>query len=125
LTDGGVQVVVGPIADQLASQIRAAMRTSGNAGAIAPTGSKPVPVTGAGVPSAAMKDLIQALGGRANIAAVRFNASRLCVTLNDPDAIDETALGTAVRAMARPTPDSVHLILGPAAREWAAALQPA
>jgi PTS system N-acetylglucosamine-specific IIC component len=125
LSEGGVQVVVGPIADQLASEIRAAMRSSDDTGLTAQPRPMAIQVIGAGALSATMQQVIHALGGRANIAAVRLNSSRLCVSLNAASAIDEVALMTAVRAVARPAPDSVHLILGPAARDWAAALRPA
>ncbi|HET9862251.1 MAG TPA: N-acetylglucosamine-specific PTS transporter subunit IIBC [Steroidobacteraceae bacterium] len=106
LAQGAVQVVVGPVADQLASEIRAGLRqaagTAGNARARA----------------------VQALGGRGNIATLQLAASRLCVTLRDPAAVDEQALAEVVRALARPAPGSIHLIVGPAAAEWFAELKP-
>jgi hypothetical protein len=39
--------------------------------------------------------------------------------------MNESVLETLARAMARPAPGTVHLIMGPAAHSWAAALQPA
>jgi N-acetylglucosamine PTS system EIICBA or EIICB component len=123
LTEGGVQVVIGPIADQLASEIRAAMRTLGDASVAAVPIARSAPALRALAPPAALQEVIRALGGRANIAGVRLNSTRLCITLSDPSAIDEAALRTAVRAVARPAPDSVHLILGPSAPDWSTALQ--
>ncbi|HET9861957.1 MAG TPA: glucose PTS transporter subunit EIIB, partial [Steroidobacteraceae bacterium] len=106
LAEGAVQVVVGPVADQLASDIRAGLRRGG------------------GTAGNALARAVQALGGRGNIASLHLNASRLCVTLRDPAAVDEQALAGVVRAVARPAPGSVHLVVGPAAAEWFAELKP-
>ena len=123
LSDGDVQVVVGPIADQLASEIRAALRGSGNASVTAVPKSAVVPLNAAAVSAASLQRVIEALGGRANISGVRLNSSRLCVSLRDAGAVDERVLSKSVRAVSRPTADSVHLILGPDAPAWAAALE--
>jgi len=108
LADGAVQVVVGPIADQLASEIRTQLR--------APASSGPAPE------SSTFESVIRALGGQANIREVRGNASRLLVTVLDPAAVDEDALRPMVRAVARPAPDSLHLVVGPLASTWIAQL---
>ncbi len=128
LGDGAVQVVVGPIADQLASEIREALRR----------GVSSMPQTNAplsGAASAAPPDpgvvarVLQALGGRANIADLQHRGSRLCISLRDPAAVDESALneselGKSVRAIARPAPGSIHLVIGPAAITWFAEMKP-
>jgi PTS system N-acetylglucosamine-specific IIC component len=114
LADGAVQVVVGPIADQLASEIRAALRS------VVPVSAQAARVS---IPDKSAVDrVINALGGKANISSVRVNSTRLCVSLRDPAAVNETALRGAVRAVARPAADSVHLILGSEAPAWEAAL---
>jgi len=114
LADGAVQVVVGPIADQLASEIRAALRS------VVPVST---PAARVSIPEKSAVDrVINALGGKANISSVRVNSTRLCVSLRDPAAVNETALRGAVRAVARPAADSVHLILGSEAPAWEAAL---
>jgi PTS system N-acetylglucosamine-specific IIC component len=104
LAEGAVQVVVGPIADQLASEIRAALRVRG---------------ASASPPAA---EVIGALGGRGNISGMQLRASRVCVTVRDPGAVDASALATRVRALARPSPDSIHLVIGPSANAWFAEL---
>ncbi len=104
LAEGAVQVVVGPVADQLASDIRAGLRN-----AVAKPG--------------ALDAAVKALGGKGNITEVQLNPSRLCLTLRDPAALDEKALAQAVRAVARPEPGRVHLVLGPAADAWYAELK--
>jgi PTS system N-acetylglucosamine-specific IIC component len=101
-------VVVGPIADQLASEIRTALRDE----------------VGATPDAALLPRVVAALGGRRNIADLRLRASRLCVTVHDPGAVDASALAGMVRALARPAPGSVHLIVGPAANAWFAKLKP-
>jgi PTS system N-acetylglucosamine-specific IIC component len=108
LADGAVQVVVGPIADQLASDIRSQWRIPG-------------PIEGRS--GLALDGVVVALGGAANIREVRGNTSRLIVTVMDPAAVDEGALRAKVRAVARPAPASLHLVVGPAASAWIAQLQ--
>ena len=49
-------------------------------------------------------------------------SSRLCVAVRDPAAVNETALSKAVRAVARPAPDTVHLVIGPEAGSWFAGM---
>jgi len=115
LADGAVQVVVGPIADQLASEIRAALR-----GAVPAS----TPAARASIPDKSAVDrVINALGGKANISSVRVNSTRLCVSVRDPAMVNETALRGSVLAVARPAADSVHLIVGSEASAWEAALQ--
>jgi PTS system N-acetylglucosamine-specific IIC component len=105
LAEGAMQVVVGPIADQLASEIRAGLRHAG------------------GTDASARDRALAALGGRGNIAALHLSTSRLCVSVREPAAVDESALAGVVRAVARPAPGSIHLVVGPAAAQWFAELK--
>lgn len=96
-----LQVVVGPIADQLASDIRAELKA-------------PSPAESA--PSLSAAGLLEALGGRANVRDVRLAASRLLVAVKDPDAVvDNRVAALTVRGIARPAPNSLHIVLGPSA----------
>ena len=118
--DGGVQVVVGPIADQLASQIRAQWRAPR---ASEVTASVSAPMTSSAPEAAApdrpvLAEVLAALGGRANISTLHANSTRLVIAVRDPAAVDASALGRLALAIARPTPTSVHLIVGPSARNW-------
>ena len=80
-----LQVVVGPIADQLASDIRSELK--------APTADA-TPAISAGT-------LLEALGGRANIRDVKLAASRLCVAVKDADAVvDSRIAALTVRGVA-------------------------
>ena len=124
--DGAVQVVVGPIADQLASQIRAQWRAPSTRAVSAPA-SAPVPAS-APAPATApdravLAEVLAALGGRGNITGLHANSTRLVISVRDPAAVDESALGRLAHAIARPVPASVHLIVGPAARSWLAVME--
>jgi len=114
LADGAVQVVVGPIADQLAVEIRRALQ--------APVTQDPLAMDPVTLDDSALGRALTALGGRDNIVNARLAASRVCLELRDPARVDEAALHAAVRAVARPAPGSVHLVLGPAAAAWHARL---
>ena len=57
--------------------------------------------------------LLSALGGARNVREVRLAASRLCVTLHDAAAASlPSSKCLAVRAIARPSPQSVHVVVG-------------
>ena len=122
LADGAVQVVVGPIADQLASEIRAGLRATAPPAEVAPPAKSAAIKVAAAPDKSAVAAVVRALGGKANISGVLLNSSRVCISLRDPAAVNEAQLRAAARAVARPAAGSVHLILGPAAQGWAAAL---
>jgi N-acetylglucosamine PTS system EIICBA or EIICB component len=111
-----LQVVVGPIADQLASQIRAEIRMSASAAppAVAAASSN---ATAARTPSpVAAARLLKVLGGTRNVRDVRLTGSRLCVTLQDGAAVSDDKIDAlGIRDRARPVRDHLHLIIGPAA----------
>lgn len=93
-----LQVVVGPVADQLAGEIRRGLR--------------------AGPPSGASRSLdcaalLAALGGATNVRAVESNSTRLLVGVADDARVDAAALAAASpRGFARPARGSVHVIVG-------------
>ena len=123
-----LQVVVGPVADQLAGEMRAVLRAGGAAVAAVDgaTPGTPVPPERATALKGTRVDaagLLAALGGRANVRAVEAAAGRIRVTLGDtridPDAI--RALG--LRGLALPAPGVAHVITGPGADAVAAAVE--
>jgi PTS system N-acetylglucosamine-specific IIC component len=110
-----LQVVVGPIADQLASEIRAALKQPVPGMAVV-TRNEVEPSREA-KPSVAADRVLAALGGASNVRDVQLSASRVCVTVNDAaSASNDDIDALAVRAFARPAPTSIHLIVGPAAK---------
>ncbi len=103
-----LQVVVGPIADEVAREIRAAL------------GEPPKPVRSVVLSGQA---LLAALGGGGNVREAQSASSRIRATVADPAKVDEAALRSlGVRALARPAADSVHVVLGPDAEAVAAEL---
>lgn len=93
-----LQVVVGPVADQLAADIRAHLRSTSSAAEVSAAG------------------LAAALGGARNVKDVRVAASRVLVTLHDAAALNMSALtALGVRGVARPSPTRVHVVIGPGA----------
>jgi N-acetylglucosamine PTS system EIICBA or EIICB component len=123
LSDGAVQVVVGPVADQLASDIRVQARTPAQSA----TGSPKIEVAPAvsvpDVSGAAIDAALRALGGKQNLRQVRAASSRLVITVDDPQRVNERELQAFVRALARPSPTNIQLIIGPDAHAWCTGLQ--
>ncbi len=92
-----LQVVLGPIADQIAGEIRAAMR----AAAAPPPGSLDPEV------------FLKALGGRANILELTSAPGRLLMKVAQTAAVDDAALGRlGVRGVARPGGALIHVLIG-------------
>jgi PTS system N-acetylglucosamine-specific IIC component len=98
-----LQVVLGPIADQVAGEIREA------AGAAQPSAW--------GESVAAAPDLPAweaALGGRSNVSAATACGNRLRLELHSTGPVDQAALRPlGVRAIAAPQPNVLHLLLAP------------
>jgi N-acetylglucosamine PTS system EIICBA or EIICB component len=123
VSSNALQVVLGPIADQVAGEIRTQLRGS-LSGA---TGSQPVvcragePGTpeGTGITPAVISALLAALGGRENVRELEaVAATRLRVRVANGTAVDESAIRSlGLRGVARPAPDRVHVLIGPAADE--------
>ncbi|HMI20135.1 MAG TPA: N-acetylglucosamine-specific PTS transporter subunit IIBC [Sphingomonas sp.] len=107
----GLQVVLGPIADQVATEMRAA------------AGTLAAPAAALPIASVDAKPWLAALGGRDNVIEAGAASSRLWLKLRDPAKLDRaalTALGT--NAIATPGQDIVHLIVGASAEPIAASL---
>jgi PTS system N-acetylglucosamine-specific IIC component len=107
----GLQVVLGPIADQVAGDIRAAVRS-------APLGS---------VSARAEHDapaLLAALGGRANIIDLETAAGRLLIRTARPESVDEPALAKlGMRGIAHSASDQIQLLVAGVVQEWAEPLR--
>jgi N-acetylglucosamine PTS system EIICBA or EIICB component len=104
-----LQVVVGPVADQLAGDIRAAL----NAKVATPT-KKALNVAA----------LTAALGGRSNIEAIDVSSTRLSVKLRNSASVSADAIKAAGVRAAVPVSDFTwHVIVGPQAEEAALALR--
>jgi PTS system N-acetylglucosamine-specific IIC component len=127
LADGAVQVVVGPIADQLAADIRGALRHAPAAAAsLAPKSGAPVPASpvSASPNRGDLESLLMALGGRKNVANVEARSTRLLVEVRDGSNVDDTKLGSAGYRGAMRVADKVwHIIVGHEAAAVALAIR--
>jgi PTS system N-acetylglucosamine-specific IIC component len=116
-----LQVVLGPIADEVAREMREAVAQQP---ALAPT-SAPAPVAAPLPPvdPSRAAALLAALGGRANLRRIEAAANRLLVELADGDALDAAAVREAgARALATLGAGRFQLILAGPAAPLAAAL---
>lgn len=103
-----LQVVLGPTADGVANDIRAALQV-------------PRPAFSE-MPAA---DMLAALGGAANVRALNAHSTRLVVHLNDPARAHMAAFAAmGVRGTATTAHNRMHLIIGPQAQQWASELRP-
>ncbi len=142
-----LQVVIGPAADQLASEIREAM-TSMPGESLPATTSRAVPAgegpaaaaggvvareavvaTAAALETAApakeaLQGLLAALGGRSNIRSIAPASSRLRIEVASAEAIDSAAIRRlGMRGVAIAAADCIHIIVGPGAAAASASLR--
>lgn len=121
-----LQVVVGPQADQLAGDINAALK---RAGVRVEQSSHAAEWVTAGTPLTdeqrrVANALIAALGDRANIKSCEAHLSRLRVQVVDDAKVDEAKVRALdVRGIARPAPNVLHFLVGPAALQLEAILR--
>jgi N-acetylglucosamine PTS system EIICBA or EIICB component len=109
----GLQVVLGPIADQVAGEIRDAMRGTPPQHAVRDTSS---------VADAAA--MLAALGGRHNVGEIECHAGRVLVRIADAKKVDEPALrGLGIRGVAHSAAGSMQLLIAGSAEDWAQPLR--
>ena len=139
-----LQVVIGGNADQVAGEIRDALKagvTGAEAGTVSvlantpavtnTSGAAPTTTTKVAVTSntdtpdgATIERLLAALGGRTNVRAVEAAASRLRISVLKSSAVDAAAIRSlGLRGVTVPSPDCVHVIVGPAASVTSAGLR--
>jgi PTS system N-acetylglucosamine-specific IIC component len=127
------QVVLGPIADDVASEIREAVASDGDtafamqddrAAAPPPLCSPEPHATRLSAESLGRAQaLLAALGGETNVVGVETRSSRLRLNLNDAAIIDADLLRRmGVRAVAPINSHCLHLVLGPGAEADGGAL---
>jgi PTS system N-acetylglucosamine-specific IIC component len=107
----GLQVVLGPIADQVAGEIRAALRS-------APLVIAPAPAEH-DAPA-----LLAALGGRPNVMDLETAAGRLLIRTARLESVDEPALAKlGIRGIARSAADRVQVLVAGPVEKWAEPLR--
>jgi len=125
-----LQVVVGPNADQIAGEIREALRSGTQAAAPASRSVQahsPVVPAATIVPSpqsapapapdsVTVENLLSALGGRSNVRTIDVASSRLRIGVVKAGAIDAATIRSlGLRGVTVLSPECVHVIVGPAA----------
>ena len=116
-SEKGLQVVVGPIADSVAMEMRTA---AGPLQAAAPEGA----ATGKPASEVDTSRWLEALGGADNVIEAGSASSRIWLRVAAAARVDEALLTKlGARMIARPSPDSVHFLL-PDPEPLAASLQP-
>jgi PTS system N-acetylglucosamine-specific IIC component len=110
-----LQVVLGPTADQVAGDIRAALR------------SAPLKIAAVPAPAPAAHDaaaLLAALGGRHNVMDFEAAAGRLLIRTARPDSVDEPAMAKlGIRGLARSAADRVQVLVAGPVEDWAEPLR--
>lgn len=105
-SERALQVVLGPIADVVAVEIRDATARGGVAA--------PVATVAAAVSEAPVRlqaPALAALGGAGNVVAISSHDQRLRVELRDTGRVDDDALvALGLRGVARPSPVVLHLL---------------
>jgi N-acetylglucosamine PTS system EIICBA or EIICB component len=105
----GLQVVLGPIADQVAGDIRAALRSPAAAARATPHDAAA---------------LLAALGGRDNVVGLDTAAGRLLIRTARPESVDASALGRlGIRGIAHSGAGSVQVLVAGPVEDWAAPLR--
>jgi len=127
LRGGGLQVILGPIADGVADEIRAAMSAEGAAPSEAPAVSEGTGSDATSVVRLSAEQLdhwLAALGGRGNVQeATAVAMTRLRLRLADAANLDEAALKTlGAQGIQRIDGGLVHVLLGERAPGVAASL---
>ena len=129
-SDKALQVVLGPIADTVAGEIRAAIATGGAGPSPTTAARLAAPAAPAASPSPSEADrdkaerLVQALGGPGNLRDVAAVSSRLRIVVLDPANINQPAVHAAgLRGVTRVAEDTLHLIIGPEAERIACAMR--
>ncbi len=122
-----LQVVLGPIADHVAGDIRAVLAQSGQAPRLdqefsrseTPSGSR----AEAGLAPDTVRAMIHGLGGRENVRALSTCSSRLVVNVvNQALVIEEVLRAAGVRGVVK-LRDSVQVVVGPKAESFAVQLR--
>ena len=103
-SENTLQIVLGPIADQVAGDMRKVVSSGARRQA----------------PDASRDRLLASLGGRANLVELAARSSRLLVEVRDPAKVAEAELAVcAPRGVVRTAPTHWQIIVGPQAQAWA------
>jgi PTS system N-acetylglucosamine-specific IIC component len=127
-SEQGLQVVLGPIADQVAGEMRAAARGTPPIGAsLTDTDTSRTDTSRTGISLTGGHDaqaMLAALGGRGNVLKLETAAGRLLISTVRPESIDEAALRIlGIRGIARPAGLAVQVLVTGGVEETAEPLR--
>jgi PTS system N-acetylglucosamine-specific IIC component len=130
-SEQGLQVVLGPIADQVAGEMRTASRAAPSGTTASSTPSSTTPLSTGASPSGASPSrghdaqaMLAALGGHGNVRKLETAAGRLLISAVRPELIDEAALRQlGVRGIARPVGLAVQVLVTGGVEETAEPLR--
>lgn len=106
-SEKAAQVVLGPIADLVAEEIRGTLAWSGAA-----AGATLTPVIAGGTGASGLPaEIVGALGGDANVRTVHTLHGRFRVELADAGRVDESTLARLTHGIVRPRPDVCHILI--------------
>ena len=121
-----VQVVLGPVADQVAGEMRRCMRGEPKTSAVsepAPGARRPVAAAGSPEKVIAAPELLAALGGKPNVIGIEVVPGRLLVRVASQLIVDRGRLeALGVLAMTVSAGGTIHILIGPAAAQTGVAL---
>ncbi len=130
-SDQGLQVVLGPVADQVAGEMRTASRGTGRT--VASGAVQSGPVQSGAVPSGTAasstgghdaRAMLAALGGRDNLLKLETAGGRLLVSTARPELVDESALRKlGIRGIARPVGTPIQVLVTGGVQETAEPLR--
>jgi N-acetylglucosamine PTS system EIICBA or EIICB component len=126
-SEQGLQVVLGPIADQVAGEMRTASRVAPSGAApshATPSNSAPSSTGASSTGGHDAQAMLTALGGRGNVLKLETAAGRLLISTVRPELIDEAALRVlGIRAIARPVGLAVQVLVAGGVEETAEPLR--
>jgi PTS system N-acetylglucosamine-specific IIC component len=120
-SEQGLQVVLGPIADQVAGEMRTASRDLPRtvASSTIPSGT-----IASGIGGHDAQAMLAALGGHGNVLKLETAAGRLLISTVRPELIDAAALRMlGIRGIARPAGLAVQVLVAGGVEETAAPLR--
>jgi len=104
--------VLGPIADQVAREMKSSL--TGLSQAVPPAIA--APALAAAGPRVDASAILAALGGQANVREIATASSRLRIAVSDVLRVDEAALRQlGARGVVKPTAETIQVIIGPTA----------
>ncbi|MDE2630661.1 MAG: PTS transporter subunit EIIC, partial [Alphaproteobacteria bacterium] len=123
-SETALQVILGPIAEQVAGEMRTALSQSSSSAplrqrAFSQSSRRSASSAAPAVDPGQVLAILSGLGGAANIRNIAVCSSRLCVGVRSTVLVDERALRTAGTRGVSKMRETVHVLIGPGAADVA------